>query len=241
MEAGRQNDNGGDPAAVGTARATVAALRLMIGEGRWSVGGLLPPQRQLAELLGISRATLREAMSVLLTAGDIRTRENGRGVVVCDPAGRGPEATWPLASQYSLREVYQFRHVVESYAAQLAAMSHKDGDLSKLRASLADFRAAAASGDLRAYAEADFEFHRHIMAVSGNRLLIDMHKVFASVLLESQRMPVRRPGDLWPAVKEHEVILEAIERCDPDGANYYMRKHIDMGGSRSGLLPSELP
>ncbi len=43
------------------------------------------------------------------------------------------------------------------------------------------------------------------------------------------------------AVQEHDRILEAIAMGDPDGANYYMRKHINMAGSRAGLPPSELP
>lgn len=225
----------------GAVAATVRALVAMIREGRWSTGTILPPQRELAKLLDISRATLREAISVLLTTGEIRARENGRGFMIADASTRDGGAVWPLAARYSLREVYQFRHLVESYAAQLAAMSRTDENLAGLRRALEAFRAAAASRDLIAYAEADFDFHRHIMEISGNRLMIDMHRTFASVMLESQRMPALRPGDLWAAVKEHELILEAIARNDPDGASYYMRKHISMGGSRSGLAPAELP
>ncbi len=218
--------------------ATVRTLASMIADGRWPAGTALPPQRELAKLLDISRATLREAISVLLTIGKIKARDNGRGFTIADLT---QSQTWSSAAPYSLREVYQLRHVVESYAAQLAAMSRTDADLARLRQALDAFRRAAISSDLSAYAEADFEFHRQILALCGNRLLVDMHRTFADVMQESQRMPVLRPGDLWPAVKEHELILEAIERGDPDGANYYMRKHISMGGSRSGLAPSELP
>ena len=67
-----------------------------------------------------------------------------------------------------------------------------------------------------------------------------MHQTFASVLFESQRLPASA-GNLWNAVHEHERILEAIEMNDPDGASYYMRKHISMAGSRAGLAPHELP
>lgn len=220
--------------------ATVKTLVAMIEEGHWSSGTVLPPQRELAKLLQISRATLREAISVLLTTGEIKALDNGRGFTIADPADEPKVPVWPHAARYSLREVYQLRHVVESYAAQLAAMSRTDANLVELRQALEAFRAAAVSGDLMAYTEADFEFHRQILAISGNRLLVDMHRTFAGVMLESQRMPALRPGDLWPAVKEHELILEAIERGDPDGANYYMRKHISTGGSRSGLAPTEL-
>lgn len=79
------------------------------------------------------------------------------------------------------------------------------------------------------------------MRISRNKLLVDMHHTFASVLLESQRMPTERRGSLWFAVKEHERILEAIAMDDPEGASYYMRKHISMAGSRAGLPPAELP
>ncbi len=233
---------GGEGAAGGRAvAATVKTLVAMIGEGHWSSGTALPPQRELAKLLQISRATLREAISVLLTTGEIKALDNGRGFTIADPSDEPKGPVWPHAARYSLREVYQLRHVVESYAAQLAAMSRTDANLVELRQALEAFRAAAVSGDLMAYTEADFEFHRQILAISGNRLLVDMHRTFAGVMLESQRMPALRPGDLWPAVKEHELILEAIERGDPDGANYYMRKHISTGGSRSGLAPTELP
>ncbi|MGE8106681.1 FadR/GntR family transcriptional regulator [Allorhizobium sp. NPDC080224] len=241
MAARAAKRNGGDVASESAVAATVKALVAMIGEGRWPRGTVLPPQRELAKLLDISRATLREAISVLLTTGEIRARDNGRGFTIADAADRAEGAVWPHAARYSLREVYQLRHVVESYAAQLAGMSRTDADLANLRQALEAFRSAARSADLTAYAEADFEFHRSILAISGNRLLIDMHHTFAGVMLESQRMPALRPGDLWPAVKEHELILEAIERGDPDGANYYMRRHISMGGSRSGLAPAELP
>ncbi len=233
----------GDVGGGSAVAATVRSLVGMIGEGRWPKGTTLPPQRELAKLLEISRATLREAISVLLTRGEITARDNGRGFMIADvdAEDRAEGALWPHAARYSLREVYQLRHVVESYAAQLAAMSRTDTNLAELRQALEAFRGAAVSGDLMAYAEADFEFHRHILAISGNRLLIDMHRTFSGVMMESQRLPALRPGDLWPAIKEHELILEAIERGDPDGANYYMRKHISMGGSRSGLAPTELP
>lgn len=224
----------------GAVAATVKTLASMIAEARWPQGAALPPQRELARLLDISRATLREAISVLLTTGKIKAQDNGRGFIISDGSVERHGA-WPQAAPYSLREVYQLRHVVESYAAQLAAISRTQDDLAALRDALAAFRQGAHEGDLGGYIEADAEFHRQILAMSGNRLLVDMHRTFAGVMKDSQRMPVLRPGDLWPAVKEHELILEAIERGDPDGAHYYMRRHISMGGSRSGLSPTELP
>jgi GntR family transcriptional repressor for pyruvate dehydrogenase complex len=226
---------------VGVAQATVATLRAMIKDGRLKPGDVLPPQRDLASDLNVSRATLREALSILATIGEISARPSGRGFVCADPAEGSSMPSWRFAARYSLREVYQFRFIAESYAAELAALSHSEQEIEELRGCLQAFRAAALSGDLAAYAQADFEFHQAIMRISRNKLLVDMHHTFASIMLESQRLPTARRGNLMNAVQEHQRLLEAITIGDPDGANYYMRKHIGMAGSRAGLPASELP
>jgi GntR family transcriptional repressor for pyruvate dehydrogenase complex len=226
--------------AVGVTRATVTRLQDMIRDGRLKAGEQLPPQRDLADSLNVSRATLREALSILATIGHISARPGGRGFIATAESA-APTPSWRFAARYALGEVYQFRYIVESYAAQLAAMTHTDADVEDLRSSVAAFRQAAKLRDLPAYAQVDFEFHKIIMRISGNNLLIDMHQTFANVLMESQRLPTERWGSLWNAVKEHESILEAITMSDPDGASYYMRKHISMASHRLGLESIELP
>jgi GntR family transcriptional repressor for pyruvate dehydrogenase complex len=227
--------------AVGVTRMTVAHLQEMIRDGRIKPGEALPPQRDLARDLNISRATLREALSILATVGEIAARPSGRGFVVTSEDSTLATPSWRFAARYSLREVYQFRHIAESYAAQLAAISCTRQEVEELQESISAFRRAARAADLTSYARADLEFHRIILRVSRNKLLIDMHQTFSSVLGESQRLPTERRGNLWNAVMEHERIAEAIAMNDPDGASYYMRKHISMAGSRAGLLPSDLP
>ncbi len=225
----------------GVAQATVAALQSMIRDGRLRPGDLLPPQRDLARDLNVSRATLREALSILATIGEIVAREGGRGFVCADPSGAPATPSWRFAARYSLSEVYQFRYIVESYAAELAALTHTEQEIADLKECTAAFRKAARENNLVAYAQADFDFHNLIMRISRNKLLVDMHQTFASVLLESQRLPTERRGNLLIAVQEHDRLLEAIAMGDPEGANYYMRKHISMAGSRAGLPPSQLP
>lgn len=227
--------------AAGVAQATVATLQEMIRDGRLQAGALLPPQRDLARDLNVSRATLREALSILATIGQITARPGGRSFICADPNEAPATPSWRFAARYSLSEVYQFRYIAESYAAQLAAISHTQQEIEELKENMEAFRKATRANDLVAYAQADFDFHQLIMRISRNKLLIDMHQTFASVLLESQRLPTERRGNLWMAVHEHERILEAIAMSDPDGASYYMRKHISMAGSRAGLPASQLP
>jgi GntR family transcriptional regulator, transcriptional repressor for pyruvate dehydrogenase complex len=226
--------------AVGVTRTTVRHLQEMIRDGRLRPGEALPPQRDLALDLKISRATLREALSILATVGQIVARPGGRGFMVTQEDAIATPS-WRFAARYSPREVYQFRYIIESYAAELAAISHTEQDVEDLKESVEAFRAATRTNDLRAYAQADFDFHQVILRISRNKLLVDMHQTFASVLFESQRLATAQRGNLWNAVNEHERIFEAIAMNDPDGASYYMRKHISMAGSRAGLPATELP
>lgn len=242
---GQTGDNTGvkrDPG-ISVAQAAMAILQEMIRDGRLPVGSALPPQRELARVLNVSRASLREALSILATIGVISI-EPGRGTFVREtPEGELtlPAGTpWRFAARYSPAEVYEFRYVAEFYAAQLAAMNHTDAEMQEINSNLEAFRRATREPDIVAYAQADFEFHKLIMRFSRNRLLADMHKNFASVLLESQRLPLARRDRLWEAVREHERIVEALAMNDPEGAGYYMRRHLSRACDRAGITIMEL-
>ena len=224
-------------------QAVVAALQGMIRDGTFKGGMALPPQRDLAQQLGVSRASLREAVSILGTLGQLSI-EQGRGtflVSTMEGADAGqPTGTWRFATRYSPEEVYQFRLIAESQAVQLAAMNHTDAELNELSHNLERFRQATRQADLGAYAQADFDFHRLIIRFSRNRLLADMHGSFAGVLLEAQRLPLVRRDTLWEPVLEHERIVESLQRSDPEGARYYMRQHLSRACSRAGIRIIEM-
>lgn len=221
-------------------QATVASLQEMIRDGRLRPGAVLPPQRGLANDLEVSRATLREALSILGTIGQIVT-EPGRRSRVTNPDATVAATPWRFAARYSPSEVYRFRHLAESHAAQLAAIHRTASDLEEMGANNDAFRKAASENVLPAYAKADFAFHQTIMRISRNNLLIDLHRTFSNVLFESQRLSTERRGNLFQAVAEHDQILKAVTMNDPEGASYYMGKHISMAASRAGLPVSELP
>ena len=221
-------------------------IQEMLRTGEIAPGQTLPPQRKLAEDLQVSRASLREALSILDTLGLIRI-EQGRGTFavvpgVADPAGNGAAAapagvtgTWRFAARYAAEEVYQFRLIAEPGAAALAARHASDAQLAQLEQNLRAFKAAARGMDLVSTAQVDFEFHKLIATFSGNRLLADLHHTHHQVVLESQRLPLARHSRLWEAIIEHERILKALALHDPEGAAYYMRKHIHRAADRVGI------
>ena len=222
-------------------QGAAARLQEMIQNGEIAVGSALPPQRELARELAVSRASLREALSTLAAKGMV-SMEQGRGTFVRSrEAAVAPlHGRWSFAEKYSPAEVFQFRYIAESHAAQLAAMQHTPDDIEVIRANLDDFRQAIRNLDISAFARVDFEFHHMIIRFSQNRLLADMHRNFANVVSESQRLPLDKRDRLWDAVNEHERIVEALAMSDPAGAAYYMRQHLSRAASRAGISFTEL-
>lgn len=224
-------------------QATARRIQEMIRAGELRQGELLPPQRALSERLNVSRASLREALSVLETLGLLRT-EPRRGTLVALVAGAeapdGPAIhPWRFAKRYSPPEVYQFRFVTEGHAARLAAMRMSAAELGTLTQNLRDFKDAVRERDLVAISQLDFGFHSLIMGYSGNRVFADLYGSYGSVLLESQRLPLTRHERLWEPVSEHENVVQAIEKRDPDGACYFMHVHIMRAADRVGVPLSE--
>lgn len=224
----------GRPASA-VAQKTVTRIQEMIRKGGLSPRDVLPPQRVLSERLNVSRSSLREALSVLETVGVLRT-EPRRGTFVASGSNEivDPEA-WRFGQRYSPPEVYQFRFVVEGYAARLTALRASPRDLTALNRNLDKFKEAVRKEDLSATSRLDFEFHSRIMRVSGNRMFAAVHGSYGAVMLESQKLPLNRRERLWEPVTEHENILRAIEKQDPDGAVYFMHIHILRAANRVSI------
>ncbi len=224
-----------DDSTAAVPRTTVSRIQEMIRRGELRKGELLPSQRVLAEQLKVSRSSLREALSILETIGLLRT-EPRRGTLVADDSAAGIEARrWRFQRQFSAPEVYQFRFVVEGYAVRLATLRAAGDDLAWLRGNLETFKQAVRDEDLVASSRLDHEFHRRIMQLSGNRMFAAVHGTYGAVMLESQRLPLRRREQLWEPVTEHENVLRAMEQRDPDGALYFMHFHIARAAGRSGI------
>jgi GntR family transcriptional regulator, transcriptional repressor for pyruvate dehydrogenase complex len=230
------------PAVTGTRPRTpvtqtvLRRIQAMLRSGELAPGQPLPSQRQLAEDLQVSRASLREALSILGTLGLIRI-EQGRGTFAAASAdsidGEVP-GSWRYGARYTPAEVYQLRLIAEPSAAALAARYVTHERLEQLERNLRAFKASAREMDLVSTAQLDFEFHKLIAVCSGNRLLADLHQTYHEVVLDSQRLPLARRSHLWAPVVEHERILKALSMHDPEGAAYYMRVHISRAADRVG-------
>jgi GntR family transcriptional repressor for pyruvate dehydrogenase complex len=206
-------------------------IQEMIASGEIKPGERLPSQRELAVLFNISRASLREALSVLETLGLIRI-DPGRGAVVC---AEGSSGGWRFGSRLPKEDVFQVRLLVEGYTAGLAAPRITASEIDDLRQSIATMQQCLQSGQLEGVVRADLDFHTTIVSAAGNQAFKDMYGSLSNMVLESHRVPLTARNRLFEPIAEHENIVDALERTDPEGAVYHMRFHLIRAAGRSGI------
>ncbi|MEQ8348652.1 MAG: FCD domain-containing protein [Sneathiellaceae bacterium] len=203
----------------------------------------LPSQRELSSIFGVSRTSVREALTLLEASGKLRT-EPGRGSFWVDPAEAGQPAPVdpddarerPRDKTYPKSEISRFRYLIEGQSGRLAAMRITDAQIRRLEDNLTAFKSQIRSLDLEASAQTDFEFHQLIVEFSGVRLFADLHLGFREVIMQAVRMHRSQHIRAWEPVAEHEKILEALKRRDPDEALYYLHSHIVRSADRLGII-----
>ncbi|SHM69562.1 FadR/GntR family transcriptional regulator [Roseibium suaedae] len=210
------------------------SIQDMISERNLQAGDPLPSQRDMTVLLGASRPSVREAISMLETLGLVRV-EKRRGVFVAAPGGRSPADMWPLEAGYSLKEVFQFRASFEPAALRLAFANLTGPALQKLRRFTFALKDAALSGNSVLAAEQDTLFHDVIFENCGNRLHDDIRRHLSRVMQNSQWVPMVMLEQVRDTAEEHLSILAAIEAGDCEAACAALEAHIIAAARRCDI------
>ena len=207
-------------------------LQNIILKGGLKPGDKLPPQRVLAEQLGVSRPSLREAISVLEAMGLVNVRM-GSGVYVAPSTARAP--LWRFSDRCSPQDVYEARYGLEGYAAHLAALRLDDADAARLAATTAAMRDALDADNIPAMASADADFHDLVFALSANPVLAGMYRPVRDMMVETQRLPMTLRIRLGETLREHEEVCARLVARDGVGAEAAMKRHIRAAARRFNL------
>ncbi|WP_053148456.1 FadR/GntR family transcriptional regulator [Pseudomonas sp. Pf153] len=213
------------------------AIRKLIVEQGFGPGDALPSQRDLAVRLGVSRASLREALSSLSALGMISVQP-GKGVFVqsqVDVSRNESTPAWPFAAQASPMDIFQLRYALEGFAAGLAAVTLTPGELDVLEDNVEAMRRELKSGHFDAAARLDFEFHRRILLASGNQAMLSILSASAEIFLESQKLPFIRAERAMETWQEHRKILRALARRASGPAQKAMQEHVRNAALRTGI------
>lgn len=216
--------------------AEVLAQRIRGGE--LVPGERLPTEKDMAELFGVSRSVVREAVSMLKYDGLVETRQGSGVFVSSNPNTRSFRIECGLLGGIAdLRAVFELRGIVESAAAALAAERRDPEDIAILRSHLEAMATDIAAG--REGVDADTAFHTAIARAADNAYLLRFAEFLGTALHETIRTArsnsARYPGTPAQVQGEHLAVFEAIAAGDPKAAQRAMRRHIGNAMRRLGL------
>jgi DNA-binding FadR family transcriptional regulator len=207
-----------------TFEETVERLGTAIRLGILGPKTRLPSERELADQLGISRSTLRQAITTLVQSGhlmSVRGRGGGTFVVQEPPLAEG-SPTGPVREDW--REVLDLRAAIEVGTATLAADRASEDDFALMRECVDRMAAASEFDD---YRRADIRFHMAIAEASGVPRLVGLVGEVEAEVSELIAHIAHPPEVLDHSNAEHARMIEALERHDATRAVRLLRRHLD--------------
>lgn len=207
-------------------------IREAIVRGEFTPGQPLPAERDLAQSFAVGRTSIREALQLLRAEGLLLSKGPPPSRPVVADVASGPLRDVLLdvlqLQRVSLKDLVEFRYVLESAAVERAASDPDPEGLEQAREAVRAMRGFGPHDE--GFDAVDVRFHLALMRASGNEM---MYRVMGAVrmamahhLFEALRALRERPGGLEVIVREHEEILEAVERGDGPLASRLTREHV---------------
>jgi GntR family transcriptional repressor for pyruvate dehydrogenase complex len=208
------------------AMQVVRHIRGLIETGELRRGERLPPEREFAKELKISRASLRAGVGYLAAMGVLKVR-HGVGNFVAD----GPPAlgTASFEMMYSLHgftphQMFEARLLLEGSLVAMAAERGSEAHFTALGEEVTDMYATMA--DPQAYLIHDVRFHRIIGEASGNPILGALMETISASFYDTRRVTVERTRDLKATTEMHREIYQAVRQRKPAEARQLMERHL---------------
>jgi GntR family transcriptional repressor for pyruvate dehydrogenase complex len=183
----------------------------------------LPPERELAVRLGVSRATLSQALVALEVIGVVVVR-HGDGTVLTERARTGPVIEAIRAHADRLPEIIDARDALECKLAALAAARRTEDDVAAIQAALVAMEADIVAGGRGV--DADEQFHGAVTAAARSELLGQMMEAIHDLIRETRIESLSQPGRPKDSLAGHRKVAEAIIAGDPDAAAAAMHEHV---------------
>jgi DNA-binding FadR family transcriptional regulator len=206
-------------------------IAALIEKGEYSAGERLPPERDLAKQLGVSRPSVREALIALEVEGYVEVRD-GSGVYVVGRGARRASAALPAES--GPFELIKARWLIEAECAALAAKNATRPQLRAIEEALDDMEAQRRKGTMPL--DSDRDLHLRIAEATGNSALALVVKTLWDQRTGPLFLQLEHHFDtpqLWgAAIEEHREIVHAIARHDGAAARAAMRRHMDRAARR---------
>lgn len=209
----------------------VSQIRNHIAKGELKAGDRMPSERQMAQQLGVSRSTVREALQVLEHTGFVEILQ-GSGTYIKEigkQALTDPLQALIQGSDQRYREVYEFRTAIETWAVGLAAQRMDASDQSRLGRIIDEMRACRT--EKKTMDQLDTKFHLAIAQACHNGIYYHVAKTILHLITQVTRISHTElflsEKDQIGLLKDHTAIYHAIEDRDPEKARNLMRRHLN--------------
>jgi GntR family transcriptional repressor for pyruvate dehydrogenase complex len=213
------------PATLAT-EVVIEHVRGLIARGELSRGQKLPPERDLVQLIGVSRTSVRAGLQALAAKGVLVIR-HGAGTFVADgPLVLDSEQLQFLSALhgFSRHEMFEARRALEVGVAGMAAERATSDDLATIADAVTEMFANL--DDPQVFLVHDIRFHQAIAAASGNPILASIVEMVAGMFYEARRRTAHRGRDLQPIAEKHRRIYQAIRARDQGAAERHMFEHL---------------
>lgn len=212
----------------------VERLLALVKELNLVAGDRLPPERELAASIGVSRASVRQALVVLEVQGLVEVR-HGEGAVLLETRPHSAVIAAARAHTRRLSEVNEAREALEVKLAALAAQRRTDADIERIDAALRQMERDIDAGERGL--EGDELFHRAVAAAAGSGLLADLLDEISTAIRESRIEWLSRADRPRESLASHRRIAEAIRAGDAEAAADCMAEHIRLVSDVQTLVP----
>jgi len=204
----------------------VQQIHELIRQGTLKPGDRLPPERELAERLQVSRSSLREAIRALDLQGIVVSRP-GSGTFINTNSAEDLVSTIAsclLVGRDDLSDIFEMRRLLEPQITALAVERATVANVRRMAKTLQDQELQISQGQTGV--EADTAFHFAIAEATQNSALVRVFTTIADILRQSRNLSLQTPGRPQRSLRSHREILRKIVERDMEGAREAMAHHI---------------
>jgi len=215
--------------------AIIHELKSLIDSGQIPKGGKLPPERKLAQILNVSRPSLRVAIKALSLLGILENRQgDGTYLTDSDHGSIEPLSIILSVKKGALLDIFEARESIETSCAGFAALRRDEEDLIELQRALDNMHANFDYPDK--YIEHDLDFHKAVIHAAKNLVFVDLMEKIYKLLVDTRHKNRKYPSELYQEknFQQHVAIFEGIKNGDLQDATTAMIHH--MGHIRQRLM-----
>jgi GntR family transcriptional regulator, transcriptional repressor for pyruvate dehydrogenase complex len=210
----------------GITELVVQRIKDLLKDGELKAGSRLPPERELADMLNISRPSLRTALKALSVMGIIRAKP-GAGTYIAEEIPEvftEPMHSMTLIHNTSYEELFEARRIIEAGLAELGAERATEEDIAALNREIEGMKRTV--GDPEGFLIHDVHFHQAMARAANNKLMSGVMDTIAQLLYHIRRQTIAKANDFNETIEWHQKIVAAMAKHDTKRAKEMLSGHL---------------